>query len=111
MKGNGDENLAAALTLSPSKELQELGWSLLSNAGDPAIATVWGNLISQAETSAGREALVEALRSEERVARIVRHPLASQILSNLVLAVAATEQKLAERLFLRLASQKSAENA
>ena len=109
MEGSGDENLAAALTLSPSRELRELGWALLSNAGDPAIATVWGNLISQAETSAGREALVEALRSEERVARIERHPLASHILSNLVLAVAATEQKLAERLFLRLASQKNAE--
>ena len=109
MEGSGDENLAAALTLSPSKELRELGWSLLSNAGDPTIATVWGNLISQAETPVGREALVEALRSEERVARIERHPHAPQILSNLVLAVSATEQKLAERLFLRLASQKSAE--
>jgi hypothetical protein len=109
MEGSGDVNLAAALTLSPSRELRELGWSLLSNAGDPTIATVWDNLISQAGTSAGREALVEAIRNEERVARIERHPLASQILSNLVLAVAATEQKLAERLFLRLASQKSAE--
>ena len=109
MEGSGDENLAAALTLSPSKELRELGWSLLSNAGDPAIATVWGNLISQAGTSVGREALVEALRSEGRVARIERHTHAPQILSNLVLAVAATEQKLAERLFIRLASHKSAE--
>ena len=109
MEGSGDENLAAALTLSPSKELRELGWSLLSNAGDPTIATVWGNLISQAGTAVGREALVEVLRSEERVARVERHPLAPQILSNLVLAVAATEQKLAERLFLRLASQKSPE--
>ena len=109
MEGSGDENLAAALTLSPSKELRELGWSLLSNASDLAIATIWASLSSQAGTSVGREALVEALQSEERLARIERHPHAPQILSNLVLALAAAEQKLAERLFLRLATQKSAE--
>ena len=109
LEGGGDENLAAALTLSPSKEMRELGWSLLSNGSDPMIATVWGNLVSQAGTSVGREALVEALRNEDRVARVERHPLAPQILSNLVLAVAVNEPKLAERLFLRLVSQKSAE--
>jgi hypothetical protein len=45
--GSGDENLAAALTLSPSLELRVLGWTLLANAGDAAVSTVWNNLIAQ----------------------------------------------------------------
>jgi hypothetical protein len=109
MKGGGDENLAAALTLSPSKELRELGWTLLANAGDSTIATVWGNLISQAGTSIGRQLLVEAIRNEDRVARIDRHSSAPQILSNLVLSIESTEHKLAEHLFVRLARQRYSE--
>ena len=103
--GVGDENIAAALTLSPSKELRELGWRILSNAGDTTIATVWNNLIAQAVSKKGLEALVEALRNSDRIERIELHASATQLLSKVIEATASADSKIAESLFLRLAAR------
>jgi hypothetical protein len=103
-KGGGDENLAAALTLSPSHELRALGWTLLANAGDATVATVWNNLVAQAGSARGLESLIEALRVKHRIERIERHQSAAQLLSNLAIATASADPKLAESLLLRLAT-------
>lgn len=103
--GTGDENLAAALTLSPSHDLRALGWTLLTNAGDATIATVWNNLVAQASSTKGLESLLEALQVNNRIERIERHPSASQLFSCLAIATAAANPKLAENLLLRLAAK------
>lgn len=104
-KGAGDENLAAALTLSPSHELRALGWTLLGNASDATVAAVWNNLIAQAGSPKGLESLLEALRFKDRVERIERHTSGAQLLSGLVIATASAEPRIAEGLLLRLASK------
>lgn len=104
-KGAGDENLAAALTLSPSHELRALGWALLVTANDVTVATVWSNLIAQAVSPTGMESLLEALRFKDRIERIERHASGVQLLSGLVTATASAEPKIAESLLLRLATK------
>lgn len=104
-KGAGDENLAAALTLSPSHELRALGWALLVTANDANVATVWSNLIAQAVSPTGLESLLEALRFKDRIERVERHASGVQLLSGLVTATASAEPKLAEGLLLRLAAK------
>lgn len=104
-KGSGDESLAAALTLSPSRELRALGWNLLTTAKDATVATVWGNLIAQAGSPMGLESLLEALRFKERVEQIDCHACGVQLLSGLVTATASAEPKMAESLLLRLAAK------
>lgn len=104
-KGAGDENLAAALTLSPSNALRALGWTLLANAGDATVATVWNNLIAQAISEKGLESLLEALWAKDRIERIERHQSAAQLLSSLAIAAASANPKLAENLLLRLATK------
>jgi hypothetical protein len=103
--GAGDENLAAALTLSPSHELRALGWALLATANDVTVATVWSNLIAQAVSPKGMESLLEALRFKDRIERIERHASGAQLLSGLVTATASAEPKISESLLLRLAAQ------
>ena len=103
-QGERDENLAAALTLSPSRELRILGWILLSNASDAALATVWNNLIAQAGSSKGLAILLEALRFKDRVDCIEQHASGAQLLSELVTVTAQAEPKIAEGLLLRLAA-------
>lgn len=104
-KGAGDENLAAALTLSPSHELRALGWALLVTANDLTVATVWSNLIAQASSPTGMKSLLEALRFKDRIERIERHASGAQLLSGLVTATASAEPKIAESLLLRLAAK------
>jgi hypothetical protein len=104
-EGAGDENLAAALTLSPSAELRALGWTLLVNAGDATVATVWNNLVAQAGSAKGLESLLEALKVKDRIERIERHQSAVQLLSSLAIATASADSKLAENLLLRLATK------
>jgi hypothetical protein len=104
IQGAGDEYLAAALTLSPSRELRLLGWGLLRNASDAILATVWNNLTAQASSSNGMELLLESLRLEERVRRIVQHTVGSQLLSELVTVTAPAQPRVAEGLLLRLAA-------
>lgn len=104
-KGAGDENLAAALTLSPSHELRTLGWTLLANAGDATVATVWTNLVAQAGSAKGLESLLEALRSKDRIERVEHHQSAAQLLSSLTIATSTADPKLAENLLLRLATK------
>jgi len=104
-KGAGDENLAAALTLSPAPELRALGWALLANASDATVFTVWTNLIAQAGSPRGLETLLEALRFKDRLERIERHASGVQLLSSLVIATAVAEPKTAEGLLLRLAAK------
>ena len=103
--GSGDENLAAALTLSPSLELRVLGWTLLANAGDAAVSTVWNNLIAQAGSAKGLESLIEALRGKDRIERIERHGSGAQLLAGLAIATALADPKIAESLLLRLAAK------
>jgi hypothetical protein len=102
----GDESLAAALTLSPSHELRALGWTLLGNASDATVATVWNNLIAQAGSPKGLESLLEALRFKDRVERIERHATGAHLLSDLVTATALAEPKIAEGLLQRLAAKR-----
>jgi hypothetical protein len=104
-KGSGDENLAAALTLSPSLELRTLGWTLLANAGDATVSTVWNNLLSQAGSAKGLESLLEALRFKDRIDRIERHGSGALLLSGLAIATALADPKIAENLLLRLAAK------
>jgi hypothetical protein len=104
-EGVGDENLAAALTLSPSHELRALGWTLLVNASDVTVATVWSNLIAQAISQTDQDSLLEALRFKDRVERIERHASGVQLLSGLVNATASAEPRIAENLLLRLAKK------
>jgi hypothetical protein len=104
-RGSVDENLAAALTLSPSLELRVLGWTLLANAGDAAVSTVWNNLIAQAGSAKGLESLLEALRGKDRIERIERHGTGAQLLSGLAIATALADPKIAESLLLRLAAK------
>ncbi len=104
-KGAGDENLAAALTLSPSNELRALGWSLLVNAGDATVATVWNNLVAQAGSAKGLASLLEALQSKDRIERIERHKSAAQLLSSIAIATASADPRLAENLLLRLTAK------
>jgi hypothetical protein len=104
-KGAGDENLAAALTLSPSHELRALGWALLANAVDATVGTVWSNLVDQSGSAKGMESLLEALRDKARIERIERHQSAAQLLSNLAIATVSADPKLAENLLLRLATK------
>ncbi len=104
-KGAGDENLAAALTLSLSHALRVLGWTLLANAGDATVATVWNNLVAHASSSKGLESLLEALEVKDRIERIERHPSALELLSSLAITIAPAHSKLAENLLLRLAAK------
>lgn len=104
-KGADDENLAAALTLSPSHELRTLGWTLLANAGDATVATVWTNLVAQAGSAKGLESLLEALRPKDRIERIEHHQSAAQLLYSLAIAISRADSKLAENLLLRLATK------
>ena len=104
-KGAGDENLTAALTLSPSHELRALGWALLVTASDVTVSTVWSNLIAHAVSPTGLESLLEALRFKDRVDRIECHPSGVQLLAGLVTATASAEPKIAESLLLRLAAK------
>jgi len=103
--GAGDENLAAALTLSPSRQLRALGWALLATANDATVATVWNNLMAQAASPTGLESLLEALRFKERVERIDRHASAVPLLSGLATATASAEPRIAESLLMRLAAK------
>jgi hypothetical protein len=100
-----DENLAAALTLSPAPELRALGCALLANASDATLLTVWTNLTAQAGSPKGLETLLEALRFKDRLERIEHHASGVELLSSLVTATAVAEPKTAEGLLLRLAAK------
>lgn len=104
-KGADREDLAAALTLSPSHELRALAWTLLANAGDETVATVWNNLVAQAGSARGLEFLLEALRFKGRIERIERHESSARLLSLLAIATAIVDPKLAKNLLLRLATK------
>lgn len=108
-KGAGEENLAAALTLSPAPELRTLGWSLLANASDATVSTVWTSLIAQAGAPGGLERLLEAIRVKDRVARIERHVSAAELLSSLVVAIAVAAPKVAEGMLWSLAAKGDSE--
>lgn len=104
-KGEGDENIAAALPLSPAPDLRKLGWSLLAKANDSTIATVWTTLIANVESSKGLEMLLEGVRFKEHLERIVFHPLGAQLLTSLVTALALAAPRVAEGLLLRLTAK------
>jgi len=100
-----EESLAAGLTLSPSRKLRNMGWRLLTNASDAPLAAVWDGLIAQADQAKGMKLLLEALRFEDRVARIERHPSGVQLLSRLAIACSSATPGIAANLVLRLAAK------
>jgi hypothetical protein len=103
-QGVGDDNLAAALTLSPSAELRTLGWQLLAGASDSTITAVWDQLVGQCTSDASVRRLLESLRVKGRLERLIGLPGAPELLSRAVLAVTAAEPRVAEDLLRKLAA-------
>lgn len=104
-----DPHSAYALVSSPTPALRELGWAMLANADDAAIARAWHQLIEFADTPAGLECLRGALAGRDgdaRLARLLELDEAAELLGGLVLAIGSADAKLVATLLPRLAAKR-----
>ena len=101
--GGRDENLGAALTQSPARDLRALGWGLLAGATSAAILSVWDQLIALSGRDDGAKRLIEALLAPDRRATLAGHPNEAQLIGRIVGALGANQGKLVEPLLGRLA--------
>ncbi|MEP1425867.1 MAG: hypothetical protein ABJX32_04765 [Tateyamaria sp.] len=109
--GFRDEKLGIALAQSPTADLRELGWSLLTGASSQAIAQTWDMLLSHAETPDGMARLLEAITIKDRLATLKDHPDECVYMALLMRAAPQISQRLFDHIFSIYLSLAPVDNA